>query len=204
MLVTFVGSPASGKTTVAATIFAELKKTGMPVEFVAERARLYIAKLKQQSPRNQHPIILGDMDQLQIMEMQMADEMTMHLSNPKGIVVSDSSALNSLFYMTKNCREELLNDPHAIQRFNELYNPATTLCYYCEPTMMMNTLDPNRVHSLEESLKVDELIRSYQPGKELMLDKRPSIFPWIKRLVGSSGMRSNEVLREVYEGYAVA
>ena len=73
MLVTFIGSPISGKTTTAAQVFAELKKAGMPAEFVCEIARTFIANLRYN--RQGDTIKLDDDNQLDIMSQQYHSEL---------------------------------------------------------------------------------------------------------------------------------
>ncbi len=102
MLVGCIGVPGSGKTTAAAEVFLGLKKTGFTAEFVVEVARQYIAQKK----RLGGPVVLTDMDQIQIAIQQERIESLMN--DPSLIVVSDSSPLNAWLYMTPEAQEQFI------------------------------------------------------------------------------------------------
>jgi nicotinamide riboside kinase len=104
MLIGFLGIPSSGKTTLAAMTFVELKRMGVSAEFVVEIARSYIALKRQQGQDN---VVLLDEDQAQIMRQQAAAERLMN--DKRVIVVSDSSPLNSLLYLTDGAFEASIN-----------------------------------------------------------------------------------------------
>ncbi len=106
MLIGFLGIPSSGKTTLAAMTFVELKKMGVCAEFVVEIARGYIALKRRQSPKD---VVLTDEDQAQIMLHQAEAENLMN--DQRVIVVSDSSPLNSLLYLTDSTFAEVLDTP---------------------------------------------------------------------------------------------
>ena len=70
MLVCFMGAPSSGKTTIAANVFARLKAEGVSAEFIAERAREIIAKYKYYKS----PTMLNDAMQREILFSQYYSE----------------------------------------------------------------------------------------------------------------------------------
>lgn len=93
MLVGFVGAPSSGKTSLAAEVFVTLKKSGLSAEFIAEFARLHIARKR----RPGQELTLTESDQLHIFDQQHLLEKTMN--NSSTIVITDSSPLNTLLYL---------------------------------------------------------------------------------------------------------
>ncbi|WNM70307.1 hypothetical protein [Myxococcus phage Mx1] len=155
MLVGFVGAPCSGKTTTAARLFAELKEMGIPAEYVAERARSYIARAKasKRSRGDVAPLVLCDEDQKKIATGQFVDESVMH--DPKVVLVTDSCVLNSLLYMTEGCR----TDPEV----NSLMRAAAArydLLFWCGPVARPEGDDPNRVHGEAECVAIHDQIET--------------------------------------------
>lgn len=149
MLIAFIGPPCSGKTTTAARLFADLKDAGYPAEFLPEHARRYIAQRRLRGITEP----LNDEDQLHIMGSQEAEEKLMKLSSPDSVCVADSSAINAFLYMTKDFRDNLL-----IKR--DVYEAAQrySLIFRCSPVRPGSLYDPNRVHSFDESVALDELV----------------------------------------------
>lgn len=170
MLVSFVGSPLSGKTTTAAALFAKYKEDGIPCDFLAEQARLYIAKKRYSDCIQPHePVTLTDFDQCKIYERQLQAEHAMKFAcGPEVIVVSDSCALNSLLYL----QQETIESPNYFQSFaqaGELYD----LVFLAHPIISYGSeLDPNRIHSHEERMKIHSLIEErfakYAPNVKLV------------------------------------
>lgn len=203
MLVTFIGSPISGKTTTAAQVFAELKKAGMPAEFVCEIARTFIANFRYNRPGDN--VKLDDDDQLDIMSQQYHAELVMAQTVGKeGVVVSDSSALNSLFYMSDKQREHMVAGSPLYQDVIKLYQRPDTLIFFAQPIRIVNPLDNNRVHSLDESTKINEAMYSaLVPHGFLFEPFREGNYPIskVKSLNGPPDMRANDVLRNVYRAY---
>ena len=153
MLVTILGSPCSGKTTAAALAFHILKTQGAVAEFITEQARWYIAQ-KRVKDKIQHfeTMTLSDEDQLSIMEQQLEHELTMKLAcDPETIVLSDSSALNSLLYMSsefKNSESVKRLTDKAIQNYDSIY--------YAKPLQHFPYGDSNRVHDKDFALSFDQ------------------------------------------------
>ncbi len=195
MLVAFLGAPATTKTTVAASIFAQLKSSGIAAEFIAEAARRHIASLRyRHRAQPSAAITLTDSDQLEIMAAQDREEEIFSGSCAGDvIVVTDSSPLNALLYMSAAAR--------ASSRCQELV--ASTLArkplvFYCPPVSGLydNPSDGNRVHSLAEAEALD---RQLLP---LMQEQAPSLK--ITPLTGMMGARINQALATILTAYTSA
>lgn len=165
MLIGFVGSPQSGKTTTAAKLFASLKEVGLVSEFVCEQARFFIARRRlnlapweishADGPTNIESVkvVLNDDDQFQIMKAQLEAELTMAAASPSSVVITDASVLNTLLYMSPAMQQ----DPQ-VQWMVDQCQKWTDLLFYCAPISSVEHADPNRVHSLKESLALDQSI----------------------------------------------
>jgi predicted ATPase len=194
MFVRFIGAPISGKTTVAAQVFAELKKSGQPnVEFVAEQARYYIAEQKW----NHGHCDLKDGDQLEILFRQMQAEDMMHASiGDEGIVITDSSIFNSLWYMSDDFRLKAMENPN-LRKHIDSYKERKNLLFFCSPLPVMTFADANRVHTPQEARAVHD--------KMMKLIRGPynPLFSMINSVAlplgGPTDFRAREVLMRVYE-----
>lgn len=155
MLFNFIGCPQSGKTTTAAMAFASLKENGFITEFSSEQARLYIANRRVHlNLKPQDSFKLTDVDQLNIMESQLRiDETLVKACGPDVFIISDSSPLNSVLYMSPEFRRR----PEVIQMVKRSVELTTTF-FYMHPITQGWSWDPNRVHNFEESMKIDHLI----------------------------------------------
>lgn len=153
MLVGFIGAPCSGKTTTAAKLFAELKDNGQPSEYVAEKARSYIAakKFTLRAAGNEHLFSLSDEDQISIAKTQYRAELTMNHGNI--IVVTDSCVLNSLLYMTPSAREG-----QDVQRLAVEAASKYDIVFVCGPVPRPAGDDPNRVHDEATSMGIHSQI----------------------------------------------
>ena len=143
VLIGFIGSPCSGKTTTAARLFADLKDFGYVAEFVPEQARLYIAHQRQLTSET---VTLTDADQFQILKSQRsAEELMLHGDT---IVVTDSSILNTLLYLSSEFQSEsfLKEVDVAARRYDLLFR--------CPPVQTTAICDPNRVHSFAQSVEL--------------------------------------------------
>lgn len=160
MLIGFLGIPSSGKTTLAAMAFVELKRMGISAEFVVEIARSYIAAKRRDGQQN---VLLFDEDQAQIMEQQAAAERLMN--DKRVIVISDSSPLNSLLYMS-----DASFDAHrASNKIADLCQEYDMLVICREPEGPI-VKDLNRVHG-------EESRRALTARLEMVVDDIRSKFP---------------------------
>lgn len=176
MLINFLGSPCSGKTTTCARVFADLKDNGYPAEFVTEAARRFIAS-------RPHPVELTPNDQVDIMMQQWESERIM--SQQPSLVVCDSSILNGLLYMPEEVRES-----ESVKAAVRWANLNYSVVFLCQTLPTTNTLDPNRVHSLAESQKLEAEFPA------ILAKYAPEIKPIY--LFGNSKYRTQEALRSIY------
>src|ERR1700761_2045380 len=155
MRINFIGCPCSGKTTTAAMVFAKLKELGMNCEFITEQARLHIANLRwQRNLKPEDPCPLTDSDQFEIMIKQIeTEEIVSTAVGNSVVVICDSSAFNSLLYMSKEDKDQALKWD-LVHRAKD----QSDLVFYCPPVDESKGLDPNRVHSREQSLLIDSQI----------------------------------------------
>jgi len=184
MLVSIVGSPSSGKTTTAAKAFAWLKDRSMLAEFITEQARLYIVQKRFETKQ---PITLLDEDQVKIMERQLHVETVMKEAVDKDtFVISDSSALNALLYMTP----EALQDPW-VKTMTRTAKALYDRVYYAEPLPIFVEGDSNRLHSEAFSREFDRRVPELCDLAELTFDVR---------LSGSSEKRMWSVINNLILG----
>jgi predicted ATPase len=203
MLVRFIGAPISGKTTVAAQVFAQLKLSGQPnVEFVVEQARTYIAERKWSTDGTSYegPVVLSDLDQMAILQRQLLAEDVMHNSVGRdGIVITDSSIFNSFWYMSDDFIVHAINDPQ-IHRHLETYKDPHNLLFLCAPLPVMVQADRNRLHSPKESRGIHDKIM-YMVKSDIIA--RHPVFQVAHdvaiSLGGPNSHRVNEVTQKIYE-----
>jgi nicotinamide riboside kinase len=144
LLIGFVGSPSSGKSTSAALLFSELKKLGEPVEFFPEYARQHIMEMRYQKK----PIILDDKEQALIKSFQqISEDFILNNSGREVIVVTDGSSCNASFYC-----EQTFPEPNC-NRYDILF--------YARPIETFASNDGNRVHDADFSKKIDKKMLQY-------------------------------------------
>lgn len=155
MLVSFIGSPCSGKTTTASAVFAQLKDTGVSSEYIPEYARIYIAEKRvAEGLAPSDKLVLTDADQINIMRQQLHLEKTMKAAcGPDVIVVSDTSSLGALLYMSEDCRYS-----YSVQNMIVESVALQDLVFVTAPIERLQVLDPNRVHNADESKVIHDSI----------------------------------------------
>lgn len=188
MLVSFIGSPCSGKTTTAALLFAQLKEQGTACEFITEQARSYIAELRiKQGLLPQERIKLTDSDQVAIMERQLNLDAAFRYSvGEDGLVIADSSPLNALLYMTEHTR-----NTEQVKKLTAQAVQLTDLVFYTPALESFFGFDPNRVHTFAES---EAIAQSIYP---ILNGSCPEIFSKVVPLKGSPQTRQSLAMRTV-------
>lgn len=192
MLVGFVGSPCSGKTTVASKLFAELKDMGLPTDYVAEQARFYIANKRfvQKKSGGGETVVLTDEDQLAIARQQFRHELVM--SDPRTILITDSSVLNSLLYMSEDFRSST-----EVKELAEAAFPRYDLLFVCHPVRRPDGTDPNRIHDEETSLKIHDAM--WDVFAKTVSPERWEAFRPGRHLVGPSRTRLQDCMSATLE-----
>jgi nicotinamide riboside kinase len=158
MLAAFVGVPCSSKTSTAARLFADLKERELSAEFLGEYARIYIA----QKRRLEADAFVGldNLDQAAILQEQAKLEEVLSADH-RCVVIADSSAINSLLYMSDDFirLSERYIMPYGQKNIIELARECAArydLVFRCTPVRPGVMYDPNRIHSYEQSLELDK------------------------------------------------
>lgn len=146
MLVNFIGAPCSGKTTIAAGVFAAMKEQGLDVEFLTEKAREHIARKRYLF----HDPVLTDHDQYGIMLDQA--EAQKYLDRPSTMVVCDSDPLLTMLYMSEEFRKTL-----SVVFLAQTVAENSGILFYCPP-LPSYTVEGNRIHDAQFASQIDKQI----------------------------------------------
>jgi len=152
-LVTIIGAPASGKSTLATSVHTELKKMGENSVFISEAATDYIAE---------YGIPNTPVDQVVIFYKQLNRERM--FIDSKDYIICDSSGVLNYFYFRGLFNEPLSNKDIAIINHlqKEILKTLSQWSYiFYVPPMLDNTEDGIRYQDKEQILKIDRWIKSY-------------------------------------------
>jgi predicted ATPase len=143
-----IGAPGSGKTTTMASVFAELKRAGEPVEFLPEYARQHIRTIRAEGLY----LTLGNDDQFEIMEGQAGDEEDILVNSGDEVyLITDGSVANAFFYLEGSRFEDNLREEIAVY----------DVLFFCRNVGLVGGVDGNRVHDPHFSAHVDEEMADY-------------------------------------------
>ena len=190
MRIGFLGAPYSGKTTTAAKLFANLKDSGIPCEFVPEYARIYIAR--ERFIQRGFDLKITDEHQYDIVCGQQQTEERM--DDGKTLVIADSCILNTMLYANHRGVRDL------VQKHIHQYH----LLFLCGLVPNGVQSDPNRIHSHSESLHfadlLDNLLADFNlpvndPYELLQTEGKPHVY----RLEGDSNTRAHMAQRVVLD-----
>lgn len=166
--------------------FAKLKELGFACEFITEQARLYIAKKRyilNEKPSDN--IELTDDDQMRIMLNQIdTEKMVAKAVGDDVVVISDSSPLNSILYMSEAFRQEVFVKEAVAE-------VKTDIVFYCAPVATYAQYDPNRVHSHDVSLTIDSQIPT------VMNQFAPEVWSKVVHLTGDPNARMHKVVNAI-------
>ena len=172
MLVSFLGSPCSGKTTTASGLFTKLKESGMAAEWLPEYARIHIIRKRVKCMDNETSFAMDDDDQLAIFRNQVDMETMFERSMAEvrgSIVVEDTSSLNALLYMERQRDASgrpvgiprKWEDPALKKAVLEHLQVSNILFLYSKKVDMpiyLGCADPNRVHTDAQSKEIEDLV----------------------------------------------
>jgi len=152
-LITIIGAPASGKSTLAGDVHVELKKMGENSIFIGEAATDYIAE---------YGVPTSPSDQLVIFYKQCNREKV--YVGTKDYIICDSSGILNYFYFRSLFSNKLSNKDIAI--INHMQNEILKTINQWDhifyiPPILDNTEDGIRYHKKDDIVKIDGLIRFY-------------------------------------------
>jgi nicotinamide riboside kinase len=161
-LITFIGAPSSGKSTLATDVHTELKKLGKNSIFIAEVATDYIAE---------YGVPNTPLDQLVIFYKQLNKE-TMYIGS-KEFVVCDSSGILNYFYFRNLFDNKLSNKDIAIinhmqKEILKTINQWDHVFYV--PPILENVEDGIRYQNTDQIIKLDNWIKSYLELENIKFD----------------------------------
>ncbi len=195
-------------------VFAALKDAGQLAEFVPEQARWYIAKKRQtafrayceaemesnkdKDPKDvsfggiapwSFPVDLTDADQVEIMiKQRLADDLMYMTAGPGTTIVTDSSPINSLFYMSEELRQANAKSQTILDACNQ-----TCLFFYVRPIPNLGVGDLLRIHNDNFSQEMDNRIIP------TICELLPGIVSKVIPLMGSAEERKVQALTSYYE-----
>lgn len=152
-LISIMGPPCSGKSTLASEVHTELKKLGLNSVFVGEAATDFIAE---------YGVPSSPQDQMVIYYKQLNKE-KMFLDS-KDYIICDSSSLLNYFYFRTLFSYNLSNkDIATINHIQKeiLKNLSLWSHIFFVPPFETNTNDGIRFHNPEEIHKLSRWIKSY-------------------------------------------
>ena len=139
LIINLIGGPCSGKSTIAAELFARLKKMGVHCELVSEYIKDRIYEENQTMPKNQ--IAIFGMEHYNI-------------SNKLGkvdVIVHDGSFINNIIYKTE---ENKYFDDLIISEYKRFWN----LDFFIKRgNIEFETY--GRIHNLKQSKELDKTIK---------------------------------------------
>jgi len=152
-LVTIIGAPASGKSTLATNVQTELKKQGKNSIFISEAATDYIAE---------YGVPNTPQDQIVIFYKQTNRE-RMFIGS-KDYIICDSSGILNYFYFRGLFGNKLSNKDIAVINHlqKEILKTINQWDYvFYVPPIIDNVEDGIRYHDTKQILDLDRKIKSY-------------------------------------------
>jgi len=152
-LITFIGAPASGKSTLASDVHTELKKIGKNSIYISEEATDFIA---------QYGIPNTPIDQITIFYKQ-TDRERMFIGS-KEFIVCDSSGILNYFYFRRLFNNPLSNKDIAVINHlqKEILKTLSQWEYiFYVPILELNVDDGIRYHNIDEIRQIDRWIKNY-------------------------------------------
>jgi len=152
-LITFIGAPSSGKSTLASQVHTEMKKLGKNSVFVGEAATDFIAEYGTPNSPS---------DQMVIFYKQLERE-RMFLDSKDYVICDSSSILNYFYFRTlfpmSLSNKDIATINHLQKEILKTINSWDYIFYV--PPIDTNVDDGIRFHNKEQISKIDRWIKSY-------------------------------------------
>jgi nicotinamide riboside kinase len=142
LIVNIVGGPGIGKSTLAAALFATLKKRGILVEHVQEYAKELVWKRDFKTLANQDFVLAGQIQKLDFLVDQVK------------VIVLDGSLINGMYYNRRNGGSYQRIDANIIEYYNRFRN--IVVCPIRKP---FEFSQEGRLEGLDESKQIDIALR---------------------------------------------
>jgi nicotinamide riboside kinase len=152
-LITFIGAPASGKSTLASDVHTELKKLGKNSIYIPESATDFIAE---------YGVPNTPIDQMTIFYKQTNRE-RMFIGS-KEFIICDSSGILNYFYFRKLFKNPLTNKDIAVINHlqKEILKTLSQWSYiFYVPIFEIDSDDGIRYQDREEIKQIDRWIKNY-------------------------------------------
>ena len=147
LIINLIGGPCSGKSTVAAELFARLKKMGVHCELVSEYIKDRIYEENQTMPKNQ--IAIFGMEHYNISNKIGKDD----------VIVHDGSFINNIIY---KATENKYFDDLIVSEYKRFWN----LDFFIKRgNIEFETY--GRIHNLKQSKELDKIIKETYDSYEL-------------------------------------
>lgn len=192
MLINFIGSPHSGKTTLAARLFDHFKTNDLACEFLTERARHYIVEKRiRERLKPGQKVFLNDEDQLQIIKQQLQVEGSyFHTCPQETCIISDSSPLNTLWYLSEEARKR-----PEISKYVKASLSMNPLVFWTPYIPGGNRLDINRIHDPrfceDVETKIPTILKEFAPDLQVI------------DVHGTATDRYHQVLNRILKAYGI-
>lgn len=152
-LITFIGAPSSGKSTLAADVHTDLKKQHQNSILISEVATDFIAE---------NGIPNTPLDQMVIFYQQLNKE-KMFIGSKEYIICDSSGILNYFYFRTlfddKLSKKEIAIINHLQKEILQTINQWDHIFYL--PPMISNINDGVRYHNEDDIMRLDRWIKTY-------------------------------------------
>jgi nicotinamide riboside kinase len=146
LVVNLFGGPGTGKSTLCANIFANLKMSGIDVEMAPEYVKEVVWEESFKKIENQIYIFGKQHNRMY------------RLMNKVEVIITDSPLLNSIVYYTGD-------NPHFEQLVLNEYRKMNNLSYYLERSF--DYVQNGRMQSLENAKEIDDIYKKVLNKNEI-------------------------------------
>lgn len=166
VVINFISSPCSGKSTMASLLYAELKMMHLNAEYVQEIAKKKIYEKKFEELNNQYNISKEQYDIIKAVSKQVK------------YTITDSGIMVNLFY-NKFYENNVCNVEKVERIFKEKLNEFNNINIFLERNEEYLYQNEGRVHTQEQSneisKKMEQMLIEYKLPYKKFISKRENI-----------------------------